>query len=1222
MDEGERGEARAAAPAPASSTPLGSVPVAHPVAACTDQSALQVALASLQTHELLRLAAALVLQPVLRALVAAHEGPSTSARAGQWALSPADGATLLARSNVDPPAPSVRKRAGEALVGVCNTAFVAAALLGAVVGRERNALQLAVARDFCAAVTASGSRFGEHALSCSVAPPGYINVEMRLEEGGGVEAAGALRQQLALELESSGSHPQPGTAAAVVVQPPPSLDLLLSRIPHALHSGNARTADEWSALREHHRRLQEAREVAGAAALIADPLNPHLQRDEMTIALSEADVSSTDSSGEEEEDGDPEAQEKGSEEVEVTVGEGGQLFLPPPRSRIVRHRVTRAQKLAAAKAKRESHKVTEDRLEQELEVSDSAEAGMGSFAAELRARAVADRAARGGRGPLLPFGDGRHTLTVTLVRPTLHSAERIREAQELYGRFNSALHRGRPDSQTASHLVSHLVATPILPLPGWRVGQLHAAAKGGVERTAWRETAAVVSAAVHGGGPVPPTAWESECSRLAVALEEAGVLGAEGLTPDPDSRGTIDALVAADGAPRHSLLPWAADAAANMLLIGRRFEATDAAAQPALAALVPRPGATPKLLRQAGQRVGARCTLLAQGAPPLTAAPLPRALAQLPSLLRHVSASTGMPPGILLLLIYSLASALLDEAQVALQAHAQWTAEVAALRDADAAAAEQWAGGKCADAPPPVPPHPVTAASDPEWLSQHVLVGRWIALSSAQKDVLHWLCRAARSQLAGVEGMVAEYASDVSAGPVGDGTEEGHGRATGDLPACAIDAFFTRGYTPGSARLGATHAPPGATVTTVVPSSGAPEGLADDDLRIIVSGWDLPFGYGSFHQEYCLDGVLIAVSALDLLPTRVASVYMVYNVDLRDSLQLGKLSALIEVWLTRALHAFGTTHPQFVTGLPRFFRPSAAARAPRGWGGVMEEDEFDGETEEEEFEADLASAIAMSLEGEDGGGREESTPQLTPGYGPLLRHLDFNFYVHACGAMSYKRDFAPSQLKCPVTVCVPAYDRAWPDPWVPLRASTLQLLDADPGGALIDLPTAASMAQRLQMGVVVPFPAETTAEAECSGPQDARAAFWASYRARQAAATAVASAVSRAESAEVSSSLRHVLVQLALERGGDVVPYGGLNASSQDLCRLSGRAWGAAVGPALLSRVVMDVSFPFQVGWYARQAAEARATAAAARSARSAARATRRAARDGPDSMIASFAVR
>jgi arginyl-tRNA--protein-N-Asp/Glu arginylyltransferase len=59
-------------------------------------------------------------------------------------------------------------------------------------------------------------------------------------------------------------------------------------------------------------------------------------------------------------------------------------------------------------------------------------------------------------------------------------------------------------------------------------------------------------------------------------------------------------------------------------------------------------------------------------------------------------------------------------------------------------------------------------------------------------------------------------------------------------------------------------------------------------------GWDLRYGYGTFFMEYRIDGSLACVSVLDILPSRVASVYLFYNPDLRH-LQWGRYTALREI---------------------------------------------------------------------------------------------------------------------------------------------------------------------------------------------------------------------------------------------------------------------------------------------------------------------------------------
>lgn len=61
-----------------------------------------------------------------------------------------------------------------------------------------------------------------------------------------------------------------------------------------------------------------------------------------------------------------------------------------------------------------------------------------------------------------------------------------------------------------------------------------------------------------------------------------------------------------------------------------------------------------------------------------------------------------------------------------------------------------------------------------------------------------------------------------------------------------------------------------------------------------------PDGYGSFHHQYLLDGVLIAVGVIDILPECVSSVYFYYDPDY-SFLSLGTYASLREVALTREL---------------------------------------------------------------------------------------------------------------------------------------------------------------------------------------------------------------------------------------------------------------------------------------------------------------------------------
>ncbi|KAI8391164.1 arginine-tRNA-protein transferase [Radiomyces spectabilis] len=60
-------------------------------------------------------------------------------------------------------------------------------------------------------------------------------------------------------------------------------------------------------------------------------------------------------------------------------------------------------------------------------------------------------------------------------------------------------------------------------------------------------------------------------------------------------------------------------------------------------------------------------------------------------------------------------------------------------------------------------------------------------------------------------------------------------------------------------------------------------------------------GYGSYHQKYLLDGKLIAMAVLDILPKCVSSVYFLYDPDY-SFLGLGKYSALREISLVQDLN--------------------------------------------------------------------------------------------------------------------------------------------------------------------------------------------------------------------------------------------------------------------------------------------------------------------------------
>ncbi|XP_016127957.1 arginyl-tRNA--protein transferase 1-like [Sinocyclocheilus grahami] len=72
-------------------------------------------------------------------------------------------------------------------------------------------------------------------------------------------------------------------------------------------------------------------------------------------------------------------------------------------------------------------------------------------------------------------------------------------------------------------------------------------------------------------------------------------------------------------------------------------------------------------------------------------------------------------------------------------------------------------------------------------------------------------------------------------------------------------------------------------------------------LRLAETAPDGPdVGYGSFHQQYWLDGRIVAVGVLDILPSCVSSVYLYYHPEF-SSLSLGTYSALREIAFTRQL---------------------------------------------------------------------------------------------------------------------------------------------------------------------------------------------------------------------------------------------------------------------------------------------------------------------------------
>ncbi|CAH1714820.1 unnamed protein product [Chironomus riparius] len=76
--------------------------------------------------------------------------------------------------------------------------------------------------------------------------------------------------------------------------------------------------------------------------------------------------------------------------------------------------------------------------------------------------------------------------------------------------------------------------------------------------------------------------------------------------------------------------------------------------------------------------------------------------------------------------------------------------------------------------------------------------------------------------------------------------------------------------------------------------------LVNSPLQLRKDDNSPPDGYGSFHYQYYMDGELIAVGVIDILPLCISSVYFYYNPDY-SFLSLGTYASLREIALVRQL---------------------------------------------------------------------------------------------------------------------------------------------------------------------------------------------------------------------------------------------------------------------------------------------------------------------------------
>nr|CAG4643957.1 EOG090X06AF [Lepidurus arcticus] len=76
--------------------------------------------------------------------------------------------------------------------------------------------------------------------------------------------------------------------------------------------------------------------------------------------------------------------------------------------------------------------------------------------------------------------------------------------------------------------------------------------------------------------------------------------------------------------------------------------------------------------------------------------------------------------------------------------------------------------------------------------------------------------------------------------------------------------------------------------------------LVNSPLEVAVKSSQMPHGYGSFHQQYWLDGKLIAVGVVDILPQCLSSVYFYYDPEY-SFLSLGNYASLREIAFVRQI---------------------------------------------------------------------------------------------------------------------------------------------------------------------------------------------------------------------------------------------------------------------------------------------------------------------------------
>lgn len=1048
---------------------------------------------------------------------------------------------------------------------VCNAAFVLAAHARAAAGAGAGADGVAssVATELATRL-AVAPPIGEGVIiTVAVGGAAFLNINVDAQEGALVRTLISCPEFLDAVAKETLIKSQLAISTAPV-DVTDSINLA-ALIPHELNSATAHTKAEREALAAFHTAQQAEREAAGRIAMRTDPFFADTGRDDSDGAQSDN-----------EDEGENEKRRARQAEAFATD--------------VIRS-VTSLKSIAAD--------------------------GVGSVAGARRLAAVEARIARGGGGPLLPFGTGPLELRCSIKRPAYSL-----EAHELYGRFNMALHRGKPSSEERENFVRHLVDTVIVPTPAWSVGAALSVAhpetrdahevEAEAARTFFRDHTDSISSEVvavqtaglgenvqHALPPplpyVPPAvaaiitglpafalstildlpppcepliaaSWGEVLRSLSIALGEPL------LAPEPTGMrgGVVDELE--DMIRCDYLAAWQlADVARALSPESLRKAHVRAAAATAEAVRDGNRGARSILSVAAGAPIH---VLPARAPPPERFATLPSAFGPFLARLRTSRSAGGQLPASTALALYAVAVDIVNGAKAVLSSISNANKQRAAWKDRSDGAVDlakslfaspeasdtvvdndniantlislendatkgskinlgahdvrhalEWqkkkeleqvasraaaaavkvlilenarlaraevgdfscdedmnngddegaaADNQVADSrnmltkiletlkfiipePPPTPAALLPCGPlTPEALADQM--NKWL---NRHDSTLAWLECATASMLREVSDTSLRSISVAEA--VGGGDDEGEQLTCKPLPSDSwFDSWIERAPTRGAGRHGATplrdeaaYAAENATVRARAAQRGA----------ILVEGWDVPLGLGTFFMEWHVGNTLAAVSVLDILPSRVASVYFFYDPDLRGALQLGKLSVLVEAWLAREMARFSYTH-SFLT-----------AAVPKGWGVL--------------------------------GG-----------------WLDLNFYVHACSQMKYKREFVPSEVLCPSTHV-----------WVPLDSATLARLDAAPDGPL---------------------------STEDVTYEDSEIAAFEREALRDA------------ESAVAEEGLTAVLCQL---NDGRWYPFSDLSVASRESCKMSLAAWLRGVGPELGSRVLIDPNTAAIVGF-------------------------------------------